>query len=165
MKQKEAITEKRHKRVFICSPLRPQGNTVAKRAMELRHNRRTAQLACEFAVRWGYLPLAPHLYFPQFLSDSDADERERGIRFGLEWLKNCDEFWIIGRRITEGMEREIRAAAELKIPTIQIEFRNEPVRGVQGRTCGGGMDPGYEEDDYYHHDVDEDEEGLLYDGD
>lgn len=31
-------SHKRHKRVFICSPFRPQGDTAVKRAEDLRHN-------------------------------------------------------------------------------------------------------------------------------
>ena len=56
------------------------------------------------------MPLAPHLYFPQFLNDADPEDREEGIRYGLKWLVDCDEIWIIERRITEGMKREIGVA-------------------------------------------------------
>ena len=56
------------------------------------------------------MPLAPHLYFTEFLSDDDPADREQGIWYGLKWLEDCDEIWVIERRITEGMKREIRTA-------------------------------------------------------
>lgn len=64
----------------------------------------------------GVLPLAPHLYFTQFLKDEDAQERATGIRFGMEWLEAADEVWVFGESISEGMAAEIKRAYELKKP-------------------------------------------------
>ena len=65
----------------------------------------------------GVLPLAPHLYFTQFLKDEDAQERATGIRFGMEWLEAADEVWVFGESISEGMAAEIkRAYAEAPAP-------------------------------------------------
>ena len=85
----------------------------------MRHNRQRARLACEYAVSHGYLPLAPHLFFPEFLSEDVPEEREAGIQFGMEWLLGCDELWVIGNRITKGMKREIAMAEELVAICIQ----------------------------------------------
>ena len=63
-------------------------------------------------MKQGYVPYAPHLYFPRFLSESDPDEREMGIIMGLAWLLRCDEVWVCGIRISEGMGREITQAKE-----------------------------------------------------
>ena len=101
---------RKHRKVFICSPFRPRGVTAGQRAKDLRHNRQLAKLACGYAVSLGYMPLAPHLFFPEFLSEDVPEEREAGIRFGLEWLSGCDELWVIGNRITEGMKCEIAVA-------------------------------------------------------
>ena len=106
----EKVRIRKHKRAFICSPLRPRGATAGQRADDLRHNRQLAQLGCRYAVSLGYLPMAPHLFFPEFLSEDRPEEREKGIQFGLEWLSGCDELWVIGNRITEGMKREIALA-------------------------------------------------------
>ena len=46
----------------------------------------------------------------QFLDDADPQDREDGIHYGLKWLEDCEEIWVIERRITEGMKREIAVA-------------------------------------------------------
>ena len=42
--------------IYVCSPL--SGDIAA--------NQENARRYCRFAVDSGYIPLAPHLYFPQF---------------------------------------------------------------------------------------------------
>lgn len=166
----------KHRKVFICSPLRPIGATEEERTRELAHNCRIAEVACKCAVRLGYMPLAPHLFFPLFLSDNDPEEREAGIRFGLEWLKECDEIWVIGQRVSEGMKREIVAAVERGIPVIQFIIHiTPPAHSAHTAHSAPSTrkvpfihlpDPGYDEDaDEETGDYDDDEEGLLYDGD
>ena len=163
----EKVRIRKHKRAFICSPLRPRGATAGQRADDLRHNRQLAQLGCRYAVSLGYLPMAPHLFFPEFLSEDKPEEREEGIQFGLEWLSECDELWVIGSRITEGMKREIAVARELGIPIKQhipvLVLEGELLDEFFGRK-DTEYDPGYEEDDWNPNDDDE-EEGLIYDGD
>ncbi len=103
------------KKVFICSPFRPQGETREEREKDWNRNVERAQRACKYAVDNGYLSYAPHLYFPQFLSDGNPDERKAGLLMGLTWLVRCDELWVIGYRISEGMKQEIEKAEELGI--------------------------------------------------
>ena len=98
------------KKVFICSPLRPHDETEEEKQKELHRNQLLALFACRYAAEHGYMPMAPHLYFTQFMDDADPRDREDGIRYGLKWLEDCDEIWVIERRITEGMKREIAAA-------------------------------------------------------
>ena len=110
-----------HGSVYICSPFRARERTADERERELRRNQAVGRLACRVAVRHGFVPLAPHLYFPQFLSDDDRGEREVGMRYGVDWLTQCDEVWVIGDRITEGMEQEILIAEELGIPVRRFQ--------------------------------------------
>ena len=120
-----------HRKVFICSPFRPRDGTLHEQLEDLHHNQEMASFVCRYAVSLGYMPLAPHLYFPQFLSDYDVDERETGIRFGLELLCHCNELWVIGHRITEGMRQEIQVAEELGLPimlfTLYLASANCPI--------------------------------------
>ena len=58
--------------VYICSPY----------AGDIETNTAAARRYCRFAVEAGYIPIAPHLLFPQFLNDSDPKERELGLFFG-----------------------------------------------------------------------------------
>ncbi|MER2144092.1 MAG: DUF4406 domain-containing protein, partial [Eubacteriales bacterium] len=85
-----------------------------------------AKGACRLATALGFVPYCPHLYFPRFLLDSSPDERETGIRMGLTWLEQCDHLWVIGRRISEGMKREITRAEELGIPVAYFVRRRTP---------------------------------------
>ncbi len=91
--------------VFICSPYR--GDTEANVAKAKEYAR--------FAALCGYSPIVPHLLFPQFLDDGKPDERIKGIELGVLQMKHCDELWIFGTAITDGMEYEIEKAREMGI--------------------------------------------------
>ena len=86
--------------VYICSPF--AGDIEANVAAARRYSR--------FAVEKGYIPLAPHLLFPQFLNDNDPKERQLGLFFGNALMSKCSEVWVFGSRISAGMEAEIERA-------------------------------------------------------
>lgn len=91
--------------VFICSPYAGDTEGNALRAREY----------CRFAVAQDYIPLAPHLYFPQFMDEGDPVLRNLGISFGLVLQSRCREVWVFGRRISKGMAVEIEKARERNI--------------------------------------------------
>lgn len=95
---------KTYKKVFICSPYKDNPEENYKKALE----------HCKFVAKQGFLPIAPHVYFTRFLNEED--EREIGIEMGLQLLSECDELWVFGSRITEGMQKEIQFAKERGIP-------------------------------------------------
>lgn len=66
------------------------------------------------------MPLAPHIIFPQFLDDEKKSERKAGMDMGLQLLELCDELWVFGPRISEGMKAEIELARKLGKPTKYI---------------------------------------------
>lgn len=102
------------KKVFICSALRGDIQVNIAKAAEY----------CRWAmITHGALPIAPHIYFTQFLDDGSPAERELGIRAGLELLRNCDELWVFGDRVTEGMHREINMARSLEIAVRYMDGR------------------------------------------
>ena len=107
------------KSVYICSPYRSYQKDPAERAREIDCNLRLARKGCRIAVERGFIPVAPHLYFPQFLNE--ATEGDVGIEAGLELLKQCKEVWVLGRRISDGMADEIQYAKELGIPVKVME--------------------------------------------
>lgn len=86
--------------VYICSPY----------AGDVERNTAAARRYSRFAVEAGYIPIAPHLLFPQFLDDNKPKERELGLFFGNAILSKCAEMWVFGDRISEGMEAEIKRA-------------------------------------------------------
>ena len=86
--------------VYICSPY----------AGEIEKNVKAAQEYSRFAVEKGYIPIAPHLLFPQFLNDANPKERQLGLFFGNALMSKCSEVLVFGSRISAGMEAEINRA-------------------------------------------------------
>lgn len=94
------------KKIYVCSPY--HGDEA--------QNTESAIAYCRDIALRGDMPVAPHIYFTRFLSDDNGEERRLGIDMGLELLKLCDEMWVYGRVISEGMAREIAYACERRIP-------------------------------------------------
>lgn len=86
--------------VYVCSPF--SGDVVG--------NIEKARRYCRFAVDEGYIPIAPHLLFPQFLNDDKQVERELGLHFGNVLMSHCSEVWVFGDSISDGMAEEIKRA-------------------------------------------------------
>lgn len=105
--------------VYICSPY--AGDIKANVAAARRYSR--------FAVEKGYIPIAPHLLFPQFLNDGDPTERELGLFLGNAIMSKCSEIWVFGERISNGMAAEIKRARwkkyRLRFFTEELEEKND----------------------------------------
>ena len=86
--------------IYVCSPY----------AGDIESNAAAARRYSRFAVESGYIPIAPHLLFPQFLNDTDPRERELGLFFGNALMSKCSEVWVFGETISPGMAAEIRRA-------------------------------------------------------
>ena len=86
--------------VYICSPY----------AGEVETNVENARRYSRHAVDTGYLPLAPHLLFPQFMKDEDPNERDTAMFMNIVLLGKCAELWVFGDVVSEGMRCEINRA-------------------------------------------------------
>ena len=86
--------------IYICSPL--SGDTDA--------NQEKARHYCKFAVDRGYIPIAPHLYFPQFMADERKEERNLALFMDIVLLGKCSELWVFGETVSKGMALEIERA-------------------------------------------------------
>lgn len=73
----------------------------------------------------GVLPLAPHIIFSQWCNDTIAEQREQGLKLGLSLLSKCEELWVMGTQISEGMRGEIAFAKDHGIPTFYVEQPHE----------------------------------------
>lgn len=93
-------------RVFICSPYERDDGTNASNAKEY----------CRFAIREGYSPYCPHLFFDQLLNDEDPIEQDLGLRMGMIFLDCCSQVWVFGEDITEGMAKEMNRAMRYSKP-------------------------------------------------
>lgn len=76
------------KLAYICSPCRG----------DYEKNIIKAQEYCREAMNDGLLPLAPHVYFTQFVDDSNPEERKLGLRCGLRLLRYCQLIRVYGLR-------------------------------------------------------------------
>ena len=94
------------KKVYICAPL----------GGDIRNNLEKAKRYTEYALRCGTAPVVPHFY-ALCLNDDIPEEREMGLCAGQSLLWFCDELWIFGDVITEGMRREIEFCRTLNIQT------------------------------------------------
>lgn len=112
----ESLKEKYLPLVYIASPF----------SGDMEKNIKKAQSYCRFAISKGYIPLAPHLHYPQFLDDKDIDERELGLRIALILLGKCEELWVFDR-VSKGMAEEIAKAKRRNMPIRYFDFRCEEV--------------------------------------
>lgn len=109
------------KKIFICSPFRG----------DIEENTKAAQFFAKVIIGTGRIPIAPHLYFPQFLDEDNPNERMNGIEMGLELMDVCDEVYVLGFNITEGMRFELNHAREKRIP---VRLYDEYMNAVNLRT-------------------------------
>lgn len=76
----------------------------------MEYNTEQARKYNRFAFEKQTIPIAPHLLFPQFLDDTNPEERNVALHFAYVLLGKCKEFWVFGGIITKGMEHEIHVA-------------------------------------------------------
>ena len=86
--------------VYICSPL----------AGDVEQNQEKARAYCRYAVDSGFIPIAPHIYFTQFMNDNSKKERDLALFMDIVLLSKCAELWVFGSTITNGMSIEIEKA-------------------------------------------------------
>lgn len=104
--------------VYICAPL----------SGDVFKNISKVQGYCRFAVASGYIPIAPHLFFPQFMDDSNSKERNLALFMDIVLLTKCAEVWVFGSRISKGMGIELEKAKRKKM---RIRCFSEDCREVQ----------------------------------
>lgn len=69
----------------------------------------------------GEAPFASHLLYPQFLDDSDPDQRALGMGAGLEWLRQASATVVYqDLGVSPGMTIGINRARDLGKP---VEYR------------------------------------------
>lgn len=102
--------EKPMKLVYICSPLRG----------DIEANIRRAARYCEYAAGCEVIPIAPHVAWSGVFDDTIPAKRETALKLGLELLRRCDEIWVMGNEISQGMQGEIDEAGKLGHPTLYV---------------------------------------------
>ena len=78
--EKEVRAKKAYRPVvYVCSPL----------TGDVERNTANAKRYCRFAVEMGCIPIAPHLYFPQFMDDNIISERNLALYMDIILLSKC----------------------------------------------------------------------------
>lgn len=107
-------------KIYVCSPYRG----------DVKGNLEKVKRYCSYVAYEG-IPIAPHLYFTQFLDDNYPSDRHRGMRMGLALLKECKEIRVYADEVSEGMIEEIKLAQKLNIP---IKFYNSEMEEINHDT-------------------------------
>ena len=102
--------------VYICSPY----------SGDIELNTKKAQCFSRFAVDQGAIPLTPHLLLPQFMKEES--ERELAMFMDMVFLSKCEQVWVFGGVISEGMKAEIEKAKKKHMPIRYFtdELKEEP---------------------------------------
>ena len=92
------------KKVYICAPL----------AGDVERNLERVKRYTRYALMCGTAPVVPHFY-ALCLDDTNPKERQIGMAAGFSLLWFCDELWVCGDTVTEGMKSEINFCKNLNI--------------------------------------------------
>lgn len=118
-KKNKDFTDDNIKRIFVSSPL----------AGDYEENISKARTYCRWVISQGYMPLAPHVYYTNFLKDDSLLERQLGMDMGLHWLAESDELWVFKHYgVSQGMKVEIDMAKRLSIPIKYIDCDVEDLK-------------------------------------
>ncbi len=102
---------------YVCSPY--AGDTQANTAL--------ARRICGVLVARGRIPIAPHLLLPQFMNDTDPEQRELAMFMNRIVLSKCEEVWLYAPRVSPGMRDEAYWAHAIGTP---IHFLDQDLQEV-----------------------------------
>lgn len=108
----------KRKLIFVCSPY----------SGDVKENTWVAAEVCKAIQRkTSYLPVAPHLYFPQFLNDNVQSERKAGIEYGLELMDKCVAVIAVNKdgEMSAGMKKEVKYARNNGKPVLSFDSYRE----------------------------------------
>ena len=97
------------KKVYVCAPL----------GGDVEENLKKVKTYTEYALRCGTAPVVPHFY-AECLDDNDSKDREVGLAAGMSLLWLCDEVWVFGDTVTDGMGAELKFCKNLNIRVRKI---------------------------------------------
>lgn len=110
------------KKVYVCAPL--GGN--------IEENLKKVKTYAKYALRCGTAPVVPHFY-AECLNDNNPKDREVGLAAGMSLLWLCDEVWVFGDTVTDGMSAELQFCKNLNIRIRKITEK-EIQKAIGGNT-------------------------------
>lgn len=99
-------------RVFICSPFRGADGSPSE------INKQLARVLMRAVFDAGHFPFAPHLLYPQVLTEH-GDDIARAFAANTSFLGSCDQLWAWASTpndYTSGMKVEIDRAWRIAVP-------------------------------------------------
>ena len=94
--------------IYICSRYKPDEEH------SIEFHRAVAATACRAVIseNMDCVPIAPHLYLPQFMNDEEPSERHLALSYGKHILAQCQvmKVVVVDGIISEGMKAEIELA-------------------------------------------------------
>lgn len=87
--------------VYVCSPYKG----------DIGENVKYAQKCCREIVNNNNIPIAPHLFFPQFMNEET--ERKMALEMNKRFIDVCDVVYVFGSNISEGMKFELDYAKSI----------------------------------------------------
>ena len=64
--------------------------------------------------------IAPWITVCEIFDDADEAQRMAGLRRGCAVVVRCDEIWLVGGRVSNGMRVELEAAAMTKVKVVDL---------------------------------------------
>lgn len=121
------------KLVYICSRYKPDEEH------SVEFHRAVAATACRVVISENMecMPIAPHLYFPNFMNDEEPVERRLALTYGKHILKQCQvmKVIVVDGIISEGMKEEIELAEGL-MPINYFYATKEEMEKIISETIG-----------------------------
>ena len=133
-------TGNRKPMAYICAPFYPHTSDPDKAEQEFAQNIREMREADLTAWTFGFIPVAPALYFGQLFDDSDKRQYEKRIELSLDCIPYCDEFIVVSSRTDAEMTREIAEAKSNGMRIIRWKNANEPMEDMYRLICGNDAD-------------------------
>lgn len=85
-------------------------------AGNVAENEEYARRACLDCIERGEVPFASHLFYAQFLDDSDSQARKLGIELGYELWEFADKIvFYVDRGISPGMQTALNRVSAHKL--------------------------------------------------
>ncbi len=86
-----------------------------------------------WAARQGYAVIADWIIYCEVWDDFNAEDRAQGLAHDDAMIRRCDEFWMVGGRISEGMARGKATAEACGIKIVDLTGLGLEPPGETGR--------------------------------
>ena len=105
---------------------RPLAYVASPYKGDIKENTKNAKAYCAYVEAQGYIPIAPHLLFPQFIPEEKR--RKEALYMALNLLDHCEYVFFFGDKLSEGMKMEYKRASKTKQKSKIIKISDSRIR-------------------------------------